>query len=389
MKILHLIYTNGVAGAEKYLVHLLPPMRKLGFNCHLVIVCAPGAEGNLKNYCNILLEKQVPVKLIITSRNFFFNTARSINNYLKEQNIKIIHSHLLNSDLLATMVKVFFNKDIILISTKHGYKESIQKRINGSLNIKSLKNVARRDMYYHITKYVVKKTDYNYAVSNAIGMFYYDLGLSSQTMPFIHHGIAIEETKINETGEFRFSNHQLVVVGRLEAIKGHKYLLQAMPMVIEHFPECKLLIIGEGAEKQNLHQLVSKLNIEKNIDFLGFKSDPYSYVKNSDVAVLPFFFESFGLVYIEAFALGTPIVAFDTAAGNEIMTHNETSLLVSPGDVKELAMQIINILQNPQLAKSLSEAAKRRYTENFSTERMVNETADFYKKIQQEKMVSQ
>ena len=86
--------------------------------------------------------------------------------------------------------------------------------------------------------------------------------------------------------------------------------------------------------------------------------------------------------------MGTPIVAFDTAAGNEIMIHNETSLLVPPGNVKELARQIINILQNPSLAKSLAEAAKKRYIENFSTERMVKETAGFYKKIQQEKILT-
>lgn len=321
MKVLHLIYTNGIAGAEKYLMHLLPALRKLDFDCHIIIVCAPGAQNILQNYCDALQREKVPVKLIITSRKNFLNAAHTINQYLRAHHIKILHSHLLNSDVLATVVKVLFYKKLVIISTKHGYKETVLRLLSGSLSKETLLKIARKEMYYYVTKYIIKKSDYNYAVSSAVAALYYDLKLSKVLMPFIHHGVSVKEVQKTEgLSNYRFSNHQLIIVGRLEEFKGHRYLVEAMPSVITKFPGCRLLILGEGSEKNHLQDIVVKLKIENNVSFIGFNSDPYSFVKNSDVVILPSLFEPFGLVYIEAFALGTPVVAFDTAAGNEIMS---------------------------------------------------------------------
>jgi glycosyltransferase involved in cell wall biosynthesis len=385
MKILHLIYTNGIAGAEKYLMHLLPPLKERGIECHLMIVCYPGFESSLKDYCAAMRNAGIPASLIITRKTGFYKAARRINEYLEDNRITYLHSHLLNSDVLATMVKVFFNKNIVIISTKHGYKESILKQMPDAQNIVALKKKAGKEIYYHVTKYVVKKASYNYAVSNAISKLYYNLGLCSTAMPFIHHGVTVStQPKGNGNGDFRFADKQLIIVGRLEEFKGHRYLVHAMSYVVKKFPGCKLLIIGEGSYKEQLRQLAVSLGIEKNIMFLGFNSDPYSYVNNSDVIILPSLFEPFGLVYIEAFALSTPVVAFDTPAGNEIMKNGDTALLVPARDDKALSEKILYLLENPLEAKQLAERAYSAYLNNFTTARMVGDTAAYYKNIDAE-----
>ena len=89
----------------------------------------------------------------------------------------------------------------------------------------------------------------------------------------------------------------MIIAGRLEAIKGHSYLLEAMPKVLQQFPDCVLLVLGEGSLKETLIAQSKSLGIEKSVFFLGFQPDPYSYIANSDMIVLPSLFEPFGLVY--------------------------------------------------------------------------------------------
>lgn len=384
MKILHLIYTNGIAGAEKYLSHLLTSLKEHGIECHLIIVCAPGFEIPLQNYCDELKKAGVPTTLFISNRRAsLLITSYKIGKYLRENNISYIHSHLLNSDVFATLVKVFYNKSVIIISTKHGYKESILKQIPNSSNILALKNQSKGKLYYYVTKFVIRHAKYNYAVSKAISKLYYDLGLTKSEMPFIHHGVSVKNgVKTNCLNTYRFSDIQLIIVGRMEEIKGHKYLIKAMPEVLIKFRDCKLVIIGEGSEMENLQHLCRELKIQNSVIFMGFNNDPYSYVNNSDVIILPSLFEPFGLVYIEAFALKTPIVAFDTPAGNEIMENETTALLVTPRDANAIAKKIIFLLDNPRIASEMADRAYRNYLENFSTARMVKDTVLFYKEVE-------
>lgn len=382
MKILHLIYTNGIAGAEKYLKHLLPPLHDHGIECHLIMVCAPGFESALEKYCAETRETGIPASLIISTRNGFIKTAQSISAYLTKNDIHYIHSHLLNSDVLATIVKLLFKRSVVIISTKHGYKESILKQIPNAQNIRSLKKESRGELYYFVTRFVVKHAAYNYAVSKAISDLYFQLGLTKNIMPFIHHGVTVKELPKNiALNNYRVSEKQLVIVGRLEEFKGHKYLIEAMVFVLVKYPDCKLIIIGEGGEKENLKKLTQELKMENNILFIGFNNDPYSYVNNSDVIILPSLFEPFGLVYIEAFALKTPVVAFDTPAGNEIMENETTALLVAARDSAALSEKIIFLLDNPRFAQDMAARAYRKYIENFTTTRMVNDTARFYKDV--------
>src|SRR5688572_16590597 len=125
MKILHLIYTNGLAGAEKYLTHLLFPLKSKGFECHLLMVSGPKAGSSLVPFLQDMKEKGIPSTLMISRKRDFFQTAKKISDYLSDNNISIVHSHLLNSDILVTLVKLFYKKNIIVISTKHGYSEKI------------------------------------------------------------------------------------------------------------------------------------------------------------------------------------------------------------------------------------------------------------------------
>jgi glycosyltransferase involved in cell wall biosynthesis len=379
MKLLHLIYSQQVAGAERYLLNLLPGIRREGIDCRLICVTGKSNAWKFTGLIENLKKEGVEAQLITSGRIGFLATARKISKYVKQHGVTHIHSHLFSADILGVMVKKLFFRRIILLSTRHGYEE------------KYLLKYAEEDpgipgnIYYRISKYILSRIDVHIAVSKAMADMYYQLRLVKTPIEYIHHGVNIDRNAIRseETGttNFRVSACQLIIVGRLEEIKGHKYLLDAMPAVIKQVPEVKLLVLGAGTEMPNLEQQVAALGISEHVKFMGYQADPYHFVSHSDVIILPSLFEPFGLVYIEAFALGTPVIAFDTAAGNEIITNNETGILVPKQNSAELANKIIFLLQYPQERKRLSDAALKKYQEQFSVHQMINKTVAWYYSI--------
>lgn len=372
MKILHLIHTSGISGAEKYLKHLLPGLHQYGIQAHLIIVCQK-KNHQLQELATDLTGEGVPANLITTSRAGLLLAAGKINKYCKTNGIHIIHSHLINTDVVAFLVKKIFDRSITLISTKHGYDERVLQDYDPT--------TAKPDktFYYRVAKYLQKSIDKNIAVSKGISDLYFNLGLSKFHFPVLHHGVDISPFRPDEyKAECRRADLQLVIVGRIEKFKGHYFLIEAMQKVVKVFPGIKLLILGEGSTRKELEDQVEALNLGRNVDFLGFQPHPYSYISNSDVVILPSLFEPFGLVYIEAFALKVPIVAFDTAAGNEIMENDVTALMVPKGDSEQLAAKIIHLLQHPEERRRLSEAAYEVYKAKFSTSTMKKNTANWY-----------
>ena len=170
------------------------------------------------------------------------------------------------------------------------------------------------------------------------------------------------------------------MVGRLSLIKGHTYLFQVLPQLIQKFPRIKLLILGDGPLKNELIIQATRLKIIDHIEFIGF-ANPMQYAAQCQLMILPSLFESFGLVYIESFALKIPLVAFDAEAGNEIIENNETGILVPKNDPNALAEKIIFLLESPEERNRIIANAYNKYLTYYNVERMARETAEWYYSI--------
>jgi len=376
LKILHLIFSEQVAGAEKYLLDLLPGLQNDGIETHLICVTPSRDAYKFNGFCMELNSKGVKTVLITGTVTGFLAIAKRINRYLSENNIQYLHAHLFKSDLLGVMVKKIFNKKIILLSTKHGYEEKYCS------NYHYYQGKIKYNLYYFISKYLCANINYQFAVSKAMSDLYYQLKLTPDRLSFIHHGIKIPPVmEINQPYKYRFAKKQLIILGRIEEVKGHKYLFDALPAVIKLFPDLKLLVVGNGTQLEQLQKQANTLGIENNILFLGFQQNPYPYIAHSDILVSPSLYESFGLVFIEAFAIKVPVVAFNTPAANEIITDDETGLLVPVNSSQALADKIIYVLQNPGEGNRMAVNGYKKYVDYFNTERMVKDTVNWYHTI--------
>jgi L-malate glycosyltransferase len=136
----------------------------------------------------------------------------------------------------------------------------------------------------------------------------------------------------------------------LTSHKNVDVLIKSIKLIKEKNPEIKSLIIGDGAEKKRLEELTRKLNLEKNIKFLGFlenNDDVYALMKSSKVFVLPSTREGFGIVVIEANACGIPVITVNHKdnAARDLIEEGKNGF-VCQLDEEEISKSIIRILKN-------------------------------------------
>jgi glycosyltransferase involved in cell wall biosynthesis len=168
----------------------------------------------------------------------------------------------------------------------------------------------------------------------------------------------------------------IISIGRLSKEKGFPYLLRALHIISSKGFQLRLVILGKGAEENELRRLAKDLGVENRVEFLGFKKNPYKYLVRSSVFILASLFEGFPNVLLEALALGVPAIATDCPTGpREIITNDVNGILVRPADERALADAIKKLLVDKDLRKKLSEAARKR-AEDFGVEKIIKQYED-------------
>ncbi|MEO8667040.1 MAG: glycosyltransferase family 4 protein, partial [Bauldia sp.] len=168
-------------------------------------------------------------------------------------------------------------------------------------------------------------------------------------------------------------NH-LLYVGRLVPHKGVDTLIAAMALLAPHYPDLRLTIVGEGEARGALQGDAARLAITERVVFAGSvpHARVYEEMASAVMVVVPSRIEPFGLVALEAAQMGRPVVAAAIGGLPEIVIDGETGLLVAPDDPPALAGAIATLLDDPQRADRLGEAARRRALEHFRWDRFVD-----------------
>lgn len=193
----------------------------------------------------------------------------------------------------------------------------------------------------------------------------------------VHNGIDIGHIKKRAETDSDGTPHEyfstgfpvLVTVGGFREPKGYNYLLEAFSMVNES-AEARLIMIGDGKLRGELCRTAESLGIQNKIAMVG-ETEPYVYLRHSDVFVLSSLWEGFPLVLLEAASLGLPIVSTNCNYGpEEIIQDGENGLLVPVADPAKMASEILRLLKNEKLRSDMGTEAEKR-AERFSLDSMV------------------
>ncbi|HKO31864.1 MAG TPA: glycosyltransferase family 4 protein [Nitrospiraceae bacterium] len=170
----------------------------------------------------------------------------------------------------------------------------------------------------------------------------------------------------------------LVTIARLTEQKGHRYLIQALPCLLETWPQLCCLFVGEGELRDALHRMAIDLGVERTCRFVGVRQDIADILTAADVCVLPSLSEGFPFVLLEALAIGCPVVASRVNGVPELIEDHKTGLLVPSRDSQALARAIREVLSNPTAASKMGAKGQAMVRERFTVDHMVaNTTAIF------------
>lgn len=172
----------------------------------------------------------------------------------------------------------------------------------------------------------------------------------------------------------------IVCVARLEPEKDVSILIDAMAR-LPAAPKAVCVIIGDGSQKTDIDNRIANLGLRSSVRLAGFRSDAAALIGSADMLVLPSRAEPFGLVILEAMALGKPVIA--TAAGGplEIVEDGVTGLLTRPGDPDALAAAIADLLTDPARRRAMGSAGHARFNARFTAGHMAAATAAVYAEV--------
>jgi len=170
----------------------------------------------------------------------------------------------------------------------------------------------------------------------------------------------------------------LGIVARLSDVKGHTYLFKAMQDVLKAFPQAKLLVVGEGRMKDVLVQQADDLAIKDSIIFLPQARGTQNVLAGLDIFIMPSLQEGLGLALMEAMAQGLAVVGSSVGGIKTLIQDGQNGLLVKPADAESLAEAIKRLLGDWRLRDNLGPAARKFIMDNFSKEKMVEQTENAY-----------
>ncbi len=198
----------------------------------------------------------------------------------------------------------------------------------------------------------------------------------------IHNGIEIDKTvsKISTKEDFEYSETDIIItlVGRINRLKGHKWLLNTFVNYLNENNNVKLLFVGSPVEGQEYYleevkQFITENNIQDKVRILPFTTNLNRIWNSTDIAVMPSTeAESFGLVAVEAMLAKKPVIGSNHGGLTEVVVNEKTGYLVEPNNDEALFDAIQKLIENPNLRNEFGEMGYQRAIKEFSVEKYIS-----------------
>lgn len=361
MKIVHLITTLDVGGAEKHLLWLGGGQVAAG---HVVTVMYLKGRGTLRGPFESagMAVEQVPME----RGRQILAALSALRRRLAALAPDVVHTHLLKADALGALC---VPRGVALVASKHNDERALLRTavglVHGFLSRRDDRIIALSD---HVARFVAR---HGRVSPSRIRRVYYGVDATS-LQPRRPRAEVRAELGLPADAPV------LVCVGRLAPQKDHPTLLAAMARLPD---EVLLLVVGGdpfGDGEARLAAGVRDLGLQRRVRLLGIRHDVPDLLGASDLFVLPSLWEGLGLVFLESMAARLPVVATDVSAIPEVVEDGVSGWLVPPGDPAALAAAIASALDSPADRRARGVAGHMRLLERFALPRMIAETLQVY-----------
>jgi glycosyltransferase involved in cell wall biosynthesis len=361
IKVLHLVSSGGLFGAERVILNLAS--KGEGITSYV---------GALNNHHNPHLEiieeaKRLGLNTVVfdSKGKFDLTTIKTIKKFIIENKIDIVHTHNYKSDLMG-MFATKFSSTTKWMATHHGWIGTDQKL----------------EFYEKIDSFILKSSQKVVLVSQKVKQKF--LHLKKERIVIIDNGIPIEKfDQLNRSEDIRRSlgigsqDCAIVIVGRLAVEKGHEILLKAAVEVIKNTQDVKFIIVGDGPLREVLKKKSHDLALSDYVVFTGIREDMPDIYASCNMMVNASYAEGLPMTILEAMASRLPVIATDVGAVGKVIKNQENGILLPAGDAHQLALKMIELIQDKDKRQRFAQKAYQDVCERYSDTQM----AERYKKI--------
>jgi sugar transferase (PEP-CTERM/EpsH1 system associated) len=213
-------------------------------------------------------------------------------------------------------------------------------------------------------------------------------GLSEDRICVIANGVDVTRFRPREDrrairARFGLPSHRFIIgsVARLDAVKNHEVILQALCRLRQHHSMPFFLLVGEGPHRAMLAQAIERLQLAADVCLFGYSDSIAELLNCMDLYIQSSFYEGFSNTLIEAMASGLPVLATDVGGTADILFAGQEGFFFHPTDVDTLASLILRLQQDSQLRRVLAERARRRVVEHFAVHEMVRLYEAMYQRL--------
>ena len=366
---------GGAANHVYYLATKIDPKKYL-----TTVACGEGQDLISKLKQARIEVKVIPTMIRKPSFGHDFLTVLHLYRIIRNDSFDIIATHGSKAGFLGR-VAAFLARAPIIVFTAHGFifNESINR-------LKKRLFIWMEWLGSKLTHRIITVSNYDResAVLNRVS--------AEDKFRTIYNGIDIDdfnEKEGNYTKEALGLNDNSLVIGSVANFfpnKGLHYLIKGMSELVKRHPNLVLLLVGDGPLRNGLIAETKKLNLTDKVFFLGHVDNIPQVLKLFDIFVLPSLKEGFPWAILEAMAAEKAIVATEVGGVPEMIVDGKSGVLIKPGDIDALVIEIHDLLANPQLRDELGENAQKRVIREFTLKRMIQETEAFYQELIQERI---
>ena len=364
-----------LGGAEEYLKLLVPEIDRARYDARVVLCDRP----TTRPLAEFFQQLKIPVDFVETHGRTPFHNFFAALSYFLRQRPSIVHFNLNNSfGCFFPILAAFVAGVRWRLATEHLAFELATGRRAGIGTKKLVKRIMTFCLHYTM------------AVSQANKrLLVRDYKIEPIRIKLIRNCIDAVKFRFSVDGrrrlrsEFGISEGQLLVgsVARFSYQKGHEYLVEAIPAILEAFPDVKFLLVGDGPERQKIVQKVETLGLLEKVLFAGERRDIADVLSAMDLFLLTSIFEGLPLSVLEAMAVGLPVIASRVSGTPEAVLNEMTGLLVPPADSKAIATAAVSLLGDCERRRRMGQQGRLLVLHHFHKTYLVKQVHDFYDQL--------
>jgi glycosyltransferase involved in cell wall biosynthesis len=367
IKILYVIGTLRVGGAERHLVALL---KRIDQKVFAPEVCCIRKQGE---FVEEVEAAGIPILDLGIERYYSFRAFRRflfLIRYMRKKRFRIVHTFLFHTNFFGGLAAWLARIPRLVISIRN---MNIHFRAKHVCTVRLMGRLADRVTVVseQVRQMVLRREKLQASkivcIPNGIDMARLAASTDREAKK---KALGIEQRR-----------PVLGCVANLASRKGHCYLVEAMAQVAAAYPDAALLLIGGGVQKQKLTDRVASLNLDGHVRFLNRRRDVPEILDVIDLFVLPSLEEGMSNALLEAAAKGRPAVVTDVGGNAEVVVHGETGLVVPPRDAEAMARAILDLLRDADAAAAMGARGRDRVRRKFSIEQVVDNVQALYRDL--------